>query len=454
MNRYGRSLYLMISLFFIWGFLTSMNDVLMPFLQGAFVLSNFAASLVQFAFFISYFVGGLLYLLISLRSGDPIQRIGYKNGVILGLLISAVGALLFYPAAELEIFPLFLVGLFLLGFGFTLLQISANPYVAVLGSPETASSRLNLAQAFNSIGHTLAPVIGGSLMFSLLKEGEVSGSVGADAVKFPYLGFGLILLLIALLFRFVSLPELKAEQQVRDLGALRKPWLVLGAIGIFFYVGVEVCIGSYAIRFLQLEQIAGFDKSTASHFLSIYLGGMMTGRFLGAFFFGKMEAEQKYLAIGGLVVAAPLLIGLLLGWEFCLPFSVFLLINLLGFAIGRNKPALTTGIFALIGAAMLVTGAFSSGSIAMWAVLCTGLFNSVMWSNIFTLAIQDLGIYTSQGSSILIMAIIGGALMPPLMGLVADAQGIQLAYLVPVISYAYIAFYGFVGHKIGIKQSS
>jgi len=454
MNRYGRSLYLMISLFFIWGFLTSMNEVLMPYLQGAFVLSNFAASLVQFAFFISYFVGGLLYLLISLRSGDPIQRIGYKNGVILGLSISALGALLFYPAAELEAFPLFLTGLFLLGFGFTLLQISANPYVAVLGHPETASSRLNLAQAFNSIGHTLAPIIGGFLVFSITQEGASEATAGADSVKLPYLGFGLILILIAILFRFANLPELKAEKQVRDLGALKKPWLVLGAVGIFFYVGVEVCIGSYAIRFLQLEQIAGFDKTTASHFLSVYLGGMMTGRFLGALFFGEMQTRDKALAIGGLALAAPLLIGLLLGWEFSLPFSIFLLLNLIGFAIGRNKPALTTGIFALIGGAMLMTGAFSSGAVAMWAVLCTGLFNSVMWSNIFTLAIRDLGMYTSQGASLLIMAIIGGALMPPVMGWVADAQGIQLAYLVPVISYVYIAFYGFIGHKVGTTPNS
>jgi len=265
-------------LFFMWGFMTVLNDILIPYLKQAFDLNHTKAMLVQFAFFTSYFVGSLVYFIISVLKGDPINKIGYKKGIIIGLLISGTGALLFYPAAQFQIYGFFLSALFVMGLGFTMLQIAANPYVAILGPQKSASSRLNLAQGFNSLGTTIAPVLGGYLIFTFFKD-----STGSDAVKIPYLIFAFIFFLMAIAIRFTPLPRFTNPDEVAPgFGALGYRQLVFGMIAIFMYVGGEVSIGSMLISYLKLPEIGGLNDAQASVFVAIYWGGQMIGRFLGA----------------------------------------------------------------------------------------------------------------------------------------------------------------------------
>jgi FHS family L-fucose permease-like MFS transporter len=431
-------------LFFLWGFMTVLNDILIPYLKGVFELSHTQAMLVQFAFFMAYFVGSVIYFIISATTGDPINKIGYKKGLILGLLISGVGALLFYPAAQYHIYGLFLGALFVLGLGFTLLQIAANPYVSILGSPDSASSRLNLAQGFNSLGTTIGPVIGGFLVFTFFKESQ-----GADAVKIPYLFFALIFFLMAGFIRITPLPRFtNAEEVEGGFGALRYRQLVFGMFAIFMYVGGEVSIGSMMINYLGLPEIAGLSETDASKFVAYYWGGQMIGRFLGAISLSKMSNNLlKTALMVGVALISFVFIGLLSDWTTASIYGIFLVANLIAFTAGGALPHRTLFLFALINVVLLVLALINTGAIAMWAIVGIGLFNSIMWSNIFTLSIAGLGKHTSQGSSLLVMMILGGAILPLLMGVVADQYSVHFSYIVPVISYVYIAFYGFNGYK-------
>lgn len=442
-------------LFFIWGFLTSMNDILIPYLKGAFELTYFQSMLVQFAFFTAYFVGSLIYFLVSITSGDPIARIGYKNGIVMGLLVSALGAFLFYPAATLVSYPFFLLALFVLGLGFTLLQISANPYVAILGSERSASSRLNLSQGFNSLGTTLAPITGGFLIFSYFQ-----GAEGASSVVIPYLVFAASLLLLTVIFFLIKLPSVQAYEQLeRKPVALRFPQLRWGMWAIFFYVGAEVSVGSILINFLQLDHIGGMGEEEGSIYVSIYWGGLMIGRFLGAISLSSGRDSTSKLLM--MVIAAAACCVVIFGAIFLkeggledpdkfpaqsfLPFLILVAINFAGFLLGRSKPARTLMLFSFACMALLGIGILGTGQLALWAVVGVGLFNSIMWSNIFTMAIKGLGKYKSQGSSLLVMMIIGGALLPPLQGALADQTGdIQLSMLIPLMGYLYLAIYGWM----------
>ncbi|MEM7658881.1 MAG: sugar MFS transporter [Bacteroidota bacterium] len=440
------------TLFFTWGFITCMNDILIPYLKEVFDLGYFQAMLIQFAFFGAYFIGSLVYFLISIRQGDPISRIGYKNGILIGLGISAVGCALFYPAAEFLIYGFFLGALFILGLGFTMLQIAANPYVARLGPAETASSRLNLAQAFNAFGTTIAPVIGGYVVFTFFAK---EGVGGADAVKIPYLILAAFFVLLAFWISRVDLPSIGESGSIeKDAGALRYPYLVLGGVAIFCYVGGEVTIGSIIVNFF--EELMGMQEAEASTYLSFYWGGAMIGRFLGAISLSGMQ--NKVRQYGLMALAAVLTFGLLLfignrtnGITFAeaSPFLIFIALNFGAFLLGAGKPARTLAVFASAAFVLLLVVIFSGGNIAFWSVLGIGLFNSIMWSNIFTLAIDDLGKYTSQGSSILVMMILGGALIPPIQGLIADASSVQPSFAVALICYAYLCFYGLKGYQIG-----
>ncbi len=430
-------------LFFLWGFITCMNDILIPYLKGVFSLNHTQAMFVQFSFFGAYFVGSLVYFIISMRSGDPIGRMGYKNGIIIGLLLSALGTALFYPAAELVSYGFFLSALFILGLGFTLLQIAANPYVAILGSERTASSRLNLAQGFNSFGTTIAPVIGGFLIFTYF-----AGSDGAESVKTPYLIFSLMFVLMAVVMRVAHLPEFTGGHSVeRGAGALRHRHTVFGMIAIFMYVGAEVSIGSIMISFLGLKEIAGLIPAEASTYVAFYWGGLMIGRFLGAISLSGVRRERKYAVMIAIPVVAFFTIAWLQGWGIASVYSIFLVTGLTGFFAGASKPARTLMLFALVAVSLLLVGLFSSGSVAMWAVIGVGLFNSIMWSNIFTLAIAKLGKDTSQASSLLVMAIVGGAILPVLQGAAADTIGVHASFFVPVAAYGYIAWYGWRGYR-------
>lgn len=439
----------LVSLFFMWGFITCLNDILIPYLKGVFTLTIFQATLVQFAFFGAYFLGSLIYFLFSVRFGDPINRIGYKNGIIIGLVLAGVGCFLFYPAAMYLQYGFFLGALFCLGLGLTMLQIAANPYVALLGRPESASSRLNLAQGFNSFGTTIAPVIGGFFIFQYFVTDTSAGEV---AVKIPYLVLAGLFWLLSIIIYFIKLPNFSNEEVIeKGAKVLGFSHLRGGIFAIFAYVGAEVAIGSLLINFMGLENITGMEESVASKFLSFYWGGAMIGRFMGAIMMSDKSTQSKKL-IGMFAVGAVgyVIVSLIAGVDFAtsLPFLVGLALNFVVFMIFGAHPNRVLAAFSLSAIVLLLIAVFMSGVMSMWMLLFIGLFNSIMWSNIFTLAIKDLGRYTSQGSSLLVMAVLGGALVPPVQGFLADVYGIQMSFLLPVICYLYLAWYGWKGYEV------
>ena len=457
------------TLFFMWGFITCMNDILIPYLKKVFELNYFRAMLVQFAFFGAYFIGSLTYFIVSATKGDPILRLGYKKGIIAGLLVSGSALIIFWPAAALHSYELFLSALFILGLGFTLLQITANPYVAILGPDETASSRLNLAQGYNSLGTTIAPIIGGYLIFHYFaKYGQpLLNSAGnqiftddgaqmtAFAVQAPYMIFAAMFFVLALIVYKTNLPRVTEGEEVEfSAGALRYRNLVFGMIAIFMYVGAEVSIGSIMINYIKQQLNTG--EMLAKSYLAFYWGGAMIGRFLGAISMGSTsQSMQKTLKMIGTAFGVFMLIYLIVyiesGFTFALsqvyPFAGFLILNLIAFRIGRSLPHRTLFLFALMNIVLLTTALYTGGLVSMWCIVAIGLFNSIMWSNIFTLAIRDLGKHTSQGSSLLVMMILGGAIIPLIQGAVADAVSVHMSFFVPIFSYIYLAFYGKEGYK-------
>lgn len=411
-NSYLGSLTLLTSLFFIWGFITCLNDILIPHLKSVFTLNYTQAMLVQFCFFTAYFV-------VSVPSGYLVEKIDYKGGIITGLSIASIGCLLFYPAAGLHSYPLFLAAFFVLASGITLLQVAANPYVTILGKPETASSRLTLTQAFNSLGTTIAPYFGALFILAtavktadeikLLNANELSvyQAAQAAAVQNPYLMLAAVLFFIAIVFALIKLPKIQAvktqvlvvENSVHD-SAWSYKHLLLGAIGIFVYVGGEVSIGSFLINFLGEPSIAGLAEQDAGKYVSFYWGGAMVGRFIGALVMQKIQ-PGKVLTFNAATAAALVLMTML-----------------------------------------------SNGHVAMWAILAVGLFNSIMFPTIFSLAVSSLGKHTGQGSGILCSAIVGGAILPVMQGLFADRIGIQQAFFIPALCYCYIAYYGWRSCKL------
>ena len=468
---------IMTSLFFLWGFMTVFNDILIPRFKEAFALSYFKAMLVQFAFFGAYFVGSLIYFSVSATKGDPIAKIGYKNGVVVGLLISALGSAFFWPAASAVSYPMFLGALFIVGLGFAMLQIAANPYVTILGPEKTASSRLNLAQGFNSVGTAIGPLIGGWLIFQYFAK---TGAHGVDSVKVPYLAFCIIFVALAVVFYFIRLPHIGEEKIESGAGALKHPHVVLGVIAIFMYVGGEVSVGSSIINFLGQTEIAGLTELEASKFVSLYWGGLLIGRFMGAVELSEMKKAKKQL----LLAVIPLLAWLLLwvaqsaplnamresygvavlslwreqlgaNWGIFKNYFPFVGLCWVLFQFGKSQTARTLMIFTLTVVALLLTAILIGGKVAMWCVVTVGLFSSIGWSNTFSLAIEGVGSLKSQASSLLVMAILGGALLPPLQGLVADmTKNLPFSFVVPLLAYAYVAFYGAKGYRIGRKKTS
>lgn len=472
-SNYRGAFAIMTSLFFLWGFMTVFNDILIPRFKEAFTLTYFQAMLVQFAFFGAYFVGSLVYFIISATTGDPIAKLGYKNGVVIGLLISAAGAGLFWPAAVAVSYPMFLVALFVVGLGFAMLQIAANPYVTILGPEKTASSRLNLAQGFNSIGTTIGPLIGGFLIFQYF---ATSNAHGAESVKVPYLAFCLIFLALAGVFFFIKLPHVGEGHVEPGAGALKFPHVVLGVIAIFMYVGGEVAVGSAIINFLGQKNVAGLSEVDASKYVAIYWGGLMIGRFMAAVDLSEMKAAKKQ----ALLMIIPLFAYLLLwiaksapldalhnggdvfglwrtafinNWSVFKVYLPFIGLCWLLFQFGKGLAARTLTIFMVTVCALLLTAVLVGGPVAMWCVVAVGLFTSIGWSNTFSLALEGTGIYKSQVSSLLVMAILGGAVLPPVQGWIADHSNIQFSFIIPLIAYAYVAFYGAIGHRVGRKNS-
>jgi MFS transporter, FHS family, L-fucose permease len=446
-GNYTLPLVILTTLFFMWGFITCMNDILIPYLQGIFKLDPFQAGLIQSSFFGAYFVISLIYFLISTNVGDPLAKIGYKNGIIIGLITAAIGCALFYPAAEAKVYGVFLLALFILAAGITILQMAANPYVSLLGNADTASSRLNMTQAFNSLGTTIAPIIGAKLIFEAVGGKE---HMTADAVKTPYLFLAATLLVIAVIIGLSKLPRFTGEVIEKGVGVLKFSHLTLGVVAIFMYVGGEVAIGSYLVRLF--EQLMGFNESMAATYVAYYWGGAMVGRFAGAISLTDRSMSQKLGLVGILAVIAVVTIYFLTqNIQISLIVLGLVTGNAAAFFIGKSLPAKTLALFSIIVVALLLVTVATTGEVAMWSVIAIGLFNSIMFPTIFTLAIRDLGKYTSQGSSLLVMAIVGGAIMTPLMGLIAKSIGYHQAYLFPALCYLYIFYYGWKGHQVKLK---
>jgi MFS transporter, FHS family, L-fucose permease len=447
-NTFKGPFAIMTSLFFMWGFMTVWNDILIPRFKEAFTLNYFQAMLVQFAFFGAYFIGSLIYFLVSVTTGDPIARIGYKNSIVISLLISAFGSALFWPAASATSYGLFLVALFVVGLGFAMLQIAANPYVTILGPERTASSRLNLAQGFNSVGTTIGPLIGGYLIFQYFNQ---AGMHGADSVKIPYLAFCIVFIILAVIFYFIHLPHIGEGKIEKGAGALKFPHVVLGIIAIFMYVGAEVSVGSSIINFLGQPSIAGLTAVEASKYVALFWGGMLMGRFMGAVELSDMKSLNKKIFLAAIPVLGFIVILLLRGWDISKDYLPLLVLCWVMFQFGKANAGRSLTIFMGTIVVLLTTAIIAGGTVSMWCVVGVGLFSSIGWSNTFSLALEGTGAMKSQVSSLLVMAILGGAILPPLQGHIADLGGLEISYIVPLIAYSYVGFYGLIGHKIGRK---
>jgi len=446
-------------LFFAWGFITCLNDLLIPKFKADFALSQFQANLVQSAFFGAYFTVAAGYFVLSAMRGDPINRMGYKNGIVLGLIISGTGCALFYPAAEWHLYPLFLGALLILGGGVTLIQIAANPYIAILGSEDSASARLNLSQGVNSLGYVIAPLIGGLLLFgSDLYRSE--GGAGIGAVKFPYVGLALGFAALAVVFKTLKLPEFKNSSQVeRGIHVFRYPHFLWGWLAIFFYVGSEVTIGSILINFLGSEDVLNLPAHQADKYLSFYWGGLMIGRLMGAVSLSRMNEGKKgwMMAVAAVLAVAviylnvavkeKMTLGMALPFVSVMPFLWIIVLGFLVFLVGKSSPGKMVGLFAGVAILMVGTAMKSHGQTALWSLVGVGLFNSIMWSNIFTLSIRGLGNHRSQGSSLLVMMVVGGAVMPAIQGALMDVFGVRLSLTIVLVGYLYLLIFGFFGSR-------
>jgi len=400
-------LLVVMSLMFIWNLSRNINDILIPHLKRACQLTDFQSSLVQSAFF-----GG--YFLLALPVGKFINKYGYKAGMVTGLLTAAAGAFLFFPAADTRYYPLFLGALFIMAAGFTFLEVTATPYISVLGDPDRASSRLSLASAVGSVGATIGPFIGSRFLLhatevsqsevAQLSAIDLSNYLNSEAqlVKTPYLSLGSLLVVIGLLLYFIKLPKIQEDGE--GSGSLKSVFkfrhTVLGALGVFCYLGAEVGIVSFLIRYAKSSGISGLTEQKAALFITCYMALVLIGRLAGAYWLRSLNPSKM------LAICAASAVGLIL------------------------------------------TSVLSTGYISLYAISFVGLFTSVMYPILFTLSIKDLGIYTKTGSSLIIMSIVGGAIIPPAMGLLSDSFGIKPAFFIPVICYAYLIYYARSGHKV------
>jgi FHS family L-fucose permease-like MFS transporter len=404
-QKYPAALAMVTVLFFFWGFVTVLNDILVPHLKSVFDLTYTKVMLIQFAFFAAYFI-------FSIPSAKVIDAIGYKKTMVVGLLTMGLGAFLFVPAASALSYPLFLCALMVLAAGITALQVAANPYVAVLGPPETASSRLNLTQAFNSLGTTIGPWVGGLLILGTVGAGAaVSKMQQASSVKVPYMIIGTALIVFAVLigmFKLPTIPSVERHKDGRDDGSMWKyKHLILGCVAIFTYVGAEVAIGSFLINYFNQPEIGNLPEVEGAKLVAYYWGGAMVGRFIGSAILQKV------------------------------------------------KTGTVLGIAAFCSCTLVLVSMLTTGHIAMWSIILVGFFNSIMFPSIFTLGIAKLGPRTGDGSGLLIMAIVGGAIIPVVQGAIADRFGVHHAFVLPVLCYLYIAYYALRGSRpVGVSEAS
>jgi FHS family L-fucose permease-like MFS transporter len=415
-GNYRSAFAMVTTLFFIWGFLTSLNDILIPHFKDIFGLNYAQVTRIQVAFFFAYAIFGF-------PAGKVVEWIGYQRTMVVGLFTMALGAVLFIPAANLPSFVVFLVALIILGAGMSALQVAANPYVAVLGPPQTASSRLNLSQAFNSLGTTIGPPLGGYLILrgaaKVIENTNAMSSAAlhayrlqqAASVKFPYFIFTLVLVLLGLAIALYKFPRIETTRDFRPMkggakqaGIWRYPHVVLGAVAIFVYVGAEVSIGSFLINYFGQSYIAALTELAASAYVAFYWGGAMVGRFIGSAVLQKMKT------------------GTLLT------------------------------LCAVVAMLLVLTSMLTFGHVAMWSILLVGLFNSIMFPSIFTLGIAEMGPLTGEASGLLVIAIVGGAIIPELQAILIDHIGIHHAFILPVFCYLFIAYYGWKGSRVILPE--
>lgn len=445
----------LITVFFFWGFVAASNDILIPVFQKAFNLSHAQSQLVSFAFYIAYTVGSLAYFGVSRLAGqDLLNRIGYRNGICLGLLVSALGTLLFYPAANSGSFVLMLSGLFIVGLGFSLQQIAANPLGIVMGNPATGAQRLTLAGGVNNFGTTIGPLLVSVAIFGSVASGNTEASI--ESVKMPYLVLGAAFVLVALFLKFSSVPnhidlEGVARSEAQDTASLAHrssafayPQLLLGMLAIFLYVGVEVSTGAHLPAYMR--EHLGVDTAAVAPYVSLYWASLMIGRWTGAagaFEIAGGARRMLTLVLPFVAFGVFLAVNAALRHEVAqfYGYAGVIVVMIAATLLSRGNPARMLLYFALCGIAALLVGMASDGRTSAMAFISSGLFCSTMWPCVFALAIAGLGRHTNQGSSLLVMMIMGGALVPLLQGVLADTAGIHMSFWVGVACFAYLAFY-------------
>ena len=444
----------LISVFFFWGFVAASNDILIPVFKDTLHLEQWQSQMISFAFYVAYTVGSIIYVLISkLNGGDILNRIGYKNGIALGLVISACGTLLFYPAAQLVSFPLMITGLFIVALGFSLQQTAANPLAIVMGDPANGAQRLSLAGGINNIGTTIGPLVVGYAIFGSVGDHSVLSDL--SAVKFPYLILGLAFLIVAVLFKFSSLPNKieVASNVVEDSVKAEKsifsyPQLWMGMIAIFVYVGVEVSTASNLPDYMKHH--AGIPTEKTAPYISLFWASLMIGRWtssVGAFNMTKNTKLILRFVIPYAAFGVFLLANLIAGHDLTpfYPYSFVILFMIAADMLSKGNPARQLLIYSTCGITALLLGMITTGLISVYAFISVGLFCSTLWPCIYTLAISGLGKQTNQGSSYLIMMIMGGGFISLFQGWLAGPEviGINLSYLVGIFCFLYLAFYGY-----------
>ncbi len=455
-----------ISVFFFWGFVAASNDILIPVFKEKLHLEQWQSQMISFAFYVAYTVGSLIYYLISKYSGgDLLNRIGYKNGIAGGLCISALGTLLFYPAAESSSFPLMIMGLFIVGLGFSLQQTAANPLMIVLGDPKKGSQRLSLAGGINNIGTTIGPLIVSLAIFGSIKAGNDSIS-SIEGVKVPYLILGAAFLIVAIIFKFSSIPDkidVKTSDHENENSATDRtsvfmyPQLILGMIGIFVYVGVEVSTASNLPEYMKQHLNTSTDQ--VAPYVSLFWASLMIGRWTSSVGIFNVKPFTKIIlnfVIPYLAFIFFLGVNLVAGNDIR-PFYLYsfvIIAMIIGDLISKGNPARQLLIFSSMGIIALMIGMLTDGMVSVYAFISVGLFCSTLWPCIFTLAIAGLGKHTNEGSGLLIMMIMGGGIISLLQGFLADDQflGIQWSYLVGVACFIYMAYYAIKVKSILFKQ--
>jgi FHS family L-fucose permease-like MFS transporter len=514
-KSYASALYTLIIVFFFWGFLAASNGVFIPFCKAHFNLTQFESQLIDFTFYGGYFIGSLiLYFASQASKVDILNKIGYKNGIILGLVISAVGALGMIPAVASGSFGLILAVFFIIAVGFSLQQTAANPFVVALGPPETGSNRLNLAGSINNIGGLLGPVVVGFVLFGSASAKIAAADVKISSVDNLYYILAGLFIAVAVFFWFSNLPKVTSDEQIEastkantpllimfvaflmilaadpisaktgipsqyfvyaslaiivltlvgtivaaknsshGWGAMQYPQLILGMLAIFTYVGTEVTIQSNMGSLLKTPEFGSFNESEIAPYISLYWGSLMIGRFagaIGAFNLSKATKYILYIIVPFIAFGLVLVVNAITGADVSklYVYAVCVAIMIVAFFIGQQKPVRTLSVLGVLGVAFMLVGLFTHGSVATFSFIGGGLCCSIMWPSIFSLAITGLGKYTSQGSAFLIMMILGGSIIPPLQGKIADGannlipgmSGLHFSYVVPVAGFAYLIYF-------------